>query len=113
MFFFSAAKGKAGQEALKMVKGMEDHLNVILLTVPFFYSNFLAFFAPLPNDGRTQWELSACFGDGSTKIDMMSAGDLSTIVRKFFKIVKTWIYLFCCCLGRVICKTIFLESESN
>ena len=60
-----------------------DGLNLILITVPFFYSNFLAFFVPLPNEGRTQWELSACFGDGSTKIDMMSVGDLGTLVREF------------------------------
>jgi hypothetical protein len=67
---------------LKITQGI-DGLNVILLTVPFFYTNFLAFFVPLPNEGRTQWELSACFGDGATKIDMMSVSDLGGLVCKY------------------------------
>jgi nucleoside-diphosphate-sugar epimerase len=55
-------------------------LQLILVTTPFFYSNLLAFFAPLPNEGKTQWELGACFGHGSTKIDMMYGSDLGRIV---------------------------------
>lgn len=55
-------------------------LKLILLTTPFFYSNFLAFFAPIPNEGHTQWELCASFGDGTTKLDMMSSGDLGHLV---------------------------------
>ena len=55
--------------------------------MPFFFSNFLAFFAPLPNnpdyEKATQWELSASFGDGgSTVIDMMHVADLGVLVGK-------------------------------
>ena len=64
------------------MKLLEDtpQLELILVTMPFFYSNFLAFFAPLPNEGRTQWELCASFGDGATKIDMMNVSDLGVLV---------------------------------
>lgn len=79
LFNLLSAKGKGGQAALEIVKDTPD-LRLILLTTPFFYSNFLAFFAPLPNEGRTQWELCASFGHGSTLIDMMSCADLGRIV---------------------------------
>jgi hypothetical protein len=78
----SQAKGKGGEQALKLVEGVAG-LDLVLVVVPFFYSNFLAFFTPLPNQGRTQWELAACFGDGSTKIDMMNVSDLGVVVRKW------------------------------
>ncbi|CAJ1966616.1 unnamed protein product [Cylindrotheca closterium] len=74
-----SAKGRGGEEALKMLQDT-DGINLILLSMPFFYSNFLGFFAPLPNQGRTQWELTAAFGDGSTKIDMMDPGNLGRLV---------------------------------
>lgn len=78
-----SAKGRGGEQALKMLKdGNNPNLKLVLLTLPFFYSNFLAFFCPLPNEGRTDWELSGCFGDGETKIDMMSVSDLGTLVGK-------------------------------
>jgi hypothetical protein len=76
-----SAKGKGGEYALEYLKDTPD-LKLTLVTTPFLYSNFLGFFAPLPNEGRTQWTLSACFGDGSNKIDMMGSSDLSVIVRK-------------------------------
>ena len=76
------AKGKGGEEAVRILNDIPG-LHVILLTVPFFYSNFLAFFTPLPNKSQTEWEMSACFGDGSTPIDMMNAADLGRIVRKY------------------------------
>lgn len=75
----SLAKGKGAQAAQELLKETPD-LQLILLTTPFFYSNFLAFFAPLPNDGKTQWELCASFGHGSTPLDMMSVSDLGRIV---------------------------------
>mmetsp|Transcript_11316 Transcript_11316/g.27260 ORF Transcript_11316/g.27260 Transcript_11316/m.27260 type:complete len:678 (+) Transcript_11316:252-2285(+) len=74
-----SAKGRGGEEALRMLQDTAG-INLILLSMPFFYSNFLGFFAPLPNQGRTQWELTAAFGDGSTKMDMMDAGNLGRLV---------------------------------
>lgn len=75
-----SGKGKGGEEAQRMLQDV-DGLNLILLTMPFFYSNFLAFFCPLPNNERqTQWELSGSFGDGLYKIDMMSVSDLGPLV---------------------------------
>ena len=73
-------------------------LDVILLTVQFFYSNFVGFFTPLPINNNnniseqknniTEWQLNACFGDGSTnQIDMMSTNDLSIIVRKYLCVI--------------------------
>lgn len=73
------AKGRGGETALELLQDTAG-INLILLSMPFFYSNFLGFFAPLPNQGRTQWELTAAFGDGSTKIDMMDAGNLGRLV---------------------------------
>jgi nucleoside-diphosphate-sugar epimerase len=73
------AKGKGGKAAQELLRDIPQ-LELILLTTPFFYSNFLAFFAPLPNDGKTQWELCASFGPGSTQIDMMSVSDLGRAV---------------------------------
>ena len=91
------AKGKACEEGLRIIDGIEN-LDVILLTVPFFYSNFVGFFTPLPINNNnniieqknniTEWQLNACFGDGSTnQIDMMSTNDLSIIVRKYLCVI--------------------------
>lgn len=77
-----SAKGKGGEYAVKYLKDIND-LKLTLITMPFLYSNFLGFFAPLPNERRTQWMLTACFGDGNNKIDMMSEYDLSYIIRKY------------------------------
>lgn len=77
-----SAKGKGGEAALTMLQNTPE-LKLIQLTMPFFYSNFLAFFCPLPNEGRTQWELSGCFGSGETKIDMMAVTDLGPLVGEF------------------------------
>lgn len=55
-------------------------IDLVFVTIPFLYSNFLAFFAPLPNDGKTQWELTASFGHGSTKIDMVDGNHLGRLV---------------------------------
>mmetsp|Transcript_18370 Transcript_18370/g.44361 ORF Transcript_18370/g.44361 Transcript_18370/m.44361 type:complete len:745 (-) Transcript_18370:45-2279(-) len=85
-----SSKGKAGMEALEMFRKTDDgddnsDLNLVLLTMPFFYSNFLAFFCPLPNnDKHSQWELSGSFGDGSNVIDMMSVTDLAPLVVNVF-----------------------------
>jgi len=79
-----SAKGRGGEAALKMLEGSPG-IELILLTMPFFYSNFLAFFAPLPNEGMTQWELSGSFGDGSTPIDMMDVADLGPLVVNLCK----------------------------
>jgi hypothetical protein len=78
-FFCFQAKGKGGETALKILRDTPE-LELVLLTMPFFYSNFLAFFVPLANEGKTQWELSASFGDGATKIDMMNVSDLGMLV---------------------------------
>lgn len=74
------AKGKGGAFAVDIVAPFPD-LKLTLLTVPFLYSNFLGFFAPLRDETATQWMLTACFGDGANAIDMMSASDLAKIVR--------------------------------
>jgi nucleoside-diphosphate-sugar epimerase len=78
-----SAKGKGGEYAVEYLRDIPD-LKLTLITMPFLFSNFLGFFAPLPNEGRTQWTLSACFGDGSNKIDMMGVSDLTDIVRKYY-----------------------------
>jgi hypothetical protein len=77
-----SAKGKGGEYAMEYLKDTPG-IRLTLVTLPFLYSNFLGFFAPLPNEGRTQWMLTACFGNGSNKIDMMAASDLATIVRTY------------------------------
>jgi hypothetical protein len=82
-----SAKGKGGEKAAQMLSSTTPELNLIQLTMPFFYSNFLAFFCPLPNEGRTQWELSGCFGSGETKIDMMAVTDLGILVGKFIELL--------------------------
>jgi hypothetical protein len=76
-----SAKGRGGEFAMEYLKDTHD-LKLTLITLPFLYSNFLGFFAPLRDETQTQWLLTACFGDGSNKIDMMGASDLSRIVRK-------------------------------
>ena len=94
---YFVAKGKACEEGLRIIDDI-DNLDVILLTVPFFYSNFVGFFTPLPINNNnniieqknniTEWQLNACFGDGSTnQIDMMSTNDLSIIVRKYLCVI--------------------------
>jgi hypothetical protein len=79
-----SANGSGGENAMELLRDTPD-LELILLTTPFLYSNFLAFFAPLPNEGKTQWELPAAFGDGATKIDMMSGSDLGQVVASLFE----------------------------
>ena len=109
-----SAKGKGGEYAMDLIRHYQDEIEeqglsktfgvrLTLLTLPFLYSNFLGFFAPLPNNNNTmmngtnggtdspsktttttsQWILSACFGNGNNKIDMMGSVDLTTIVRKY------------------------------
>jgi hypothetical protein len=81
-----SAKGKGGNYGIKYLQD-EPNLQLTLITLPFLYTNFLGFFAPLPTDieGRqNQWSFMACFGDGGNKIDMLSPQDLSYIVRKYF-----------------------------
>jgi hypothetical protein len=125
--YIYTAKGQGGEQALTIMEGIPG-LDLILITVPFFYSNFLAFFAPLPNPGRTQWELTACFGASSSnnnnntttttttstttattkkekKIDMMSASDLSVLVREYISI-----RFYLCCI--VYIKGIFSRIVS-
>jgi hypothetical protein len=75
------AKGKGGEYAVEYLAQYTPDLKLTLLTMPFFYSNFLGFFAPLRDETATQWMLTACFGDESNKIDMMGAADLAKIVR--------------------------------
>jgi hypothetical protein len=77
-----SAKGRGGEFAMEYLKDTPD-LKLTLLTLPFLYSNFLGFFCPLPDETKTQWTLSACFGDGTNPIDMMGTRDLTVIVRKF------------------------------
>jgi len=72
-----SGKGRAGRYALNL---LEPHpgLTLTLLTLPLLHSNFLASTIPLPDEGKTQWTISACFGDAA--IDMFSASDLQHIV---------------------------------
>ncbi|KAG7367461.1 NmrA family protein [Nitzschia inconspicua] len=74
-----SGKGRGGEEASKTLLSTPD-LKLIQLTMPFFYSNFLGFFCPLPNEERTFWELCGSFGSGDAKIDMMAVTDLGPIV---------------------------------
>ena len=78
----TTGKGRAGEEATELLDSIPG-LSLTLITLPFLHSNFLGFFTPLPNEGMTQWTISACFGDHSN-IDMFSATDLAYIVRKLF-----------------------------
>lgn len=99
------AKGKGGEYAVQYLQQQQQQqhavtetsslppLRLTLLTMPFFYSNFLGFFAPLHDETDTQWMLTACFGDGSNKIDMMGASDLAKIVRTY-KIEYIYIHIF-------------------
>jgi hypothetical protein len=82
-----SAKGRGGEFAMEYLKDTHD-LKLTLITLPFLFSNFLGFFAPLRDETQTQWLLTACFGDGSNKIDMMGASDLSRIVRKLDVLYK-------------------------
>ena len=77
-----SGKGRAGSYALRLLESMPD-LSVTLLTLPFLHSNFLASAIPLPNEGQTQWTISACLGDA--KIDMCSVSDLAYIVPKLLE----------------------------
>lgn len=76
-----SAKGKGAQYALRYLDDIGD-LKLTCLALPFMYSNFLGFFCPLPNEGRTQWVLSASLGEG--KVDMMGSADLAAIVPNIF-----------------------------
>ena len=77
-----SAKGHGGEFAMEFLNDTQD-LKLTLLTLPFLYSNFLGFFCPLPDESKTQWTLSACFGDGKNPIDMIGTRDLEVIVRKY------------------------------
>ena len=77
-----SGKGRAGSYALRLLESMPD-LSVTLLTLPFLHSNFLASAIPLPNEGQTQWTISACLGDA--KLDMCSVSDLAYIVPKLLE----------------------------
>ena len=79
-----SAKGKGAKYIVDYLGKEAPEINVTLLTMPFFFSNFLGFFCPLPDETKTQWTLAACLGDGSQKIDMMGARDLKYIVPKIF-----------------------------
>jgi hypothetical protein len=107
------AKGKGGEQALKLVEGV-DGLDLVLVMVPFFYSNFLAFFTPNPiNPERTQWELAACFGDGSTKIDMMNVSDLGVLVRKYKSKISScvWCRNVKCGLRVCVCEPYYIDED--
>jgi nucleoside-diphosphate-sugar epimerase len=93
------AKGKGGEYAVEYLQNYPD-LKLTLLTMPFLYSNFLGFFAPLRDETGTQWMLTACFGDGTNKIDMMGASDLAKIVRTYR--LLTAILAFCCCCASIL-----------
>eukprot|EP00980_Cylindrotheca_fusiformis_P029257 scaffold22778_cov166-Cylindrotheca_fusiformis.AAC.4 len=80
-----SAKGKGGEEALRLLEDTPG-IDLILLTLPFLYSNFLGFFAPLPNEENTQWELTASFGDGYTKIDMMDDSQKTDFLPSLFSV---------------------------
>jgi nucleoside-diphosphate-sugar epimerase len=90
-----SAKGRGGEYAVEFLKDIPG-LELTLITMPFLFSNFLGFFAPLPNEGRTQWSFAACMGDGSNKIDMMGVSDLSAIVRKYSALVCSYESWFAC-----------------
>lgn len=73
-------------------------LSVTLITLPFLHSNFTASATPLPAaaaassssspSGRgtpTQWSISACLGDPSHPMDMLSVSDLQYIVPVLFR----------------------------
>ncbi|GKY92180.1 NmrA-like domain-containing protein 1 [Mayamaea pseudoterrestris] len=77
------SKGRGGEYGMEYLKNISN-LKLTLLTMPFFYSAFLGFFAPLPDESKTQWQLNACFGDGTNSIDMMGASDLAYIVPNIF-----------------------------
>jgi hypothetical protein len=81
------AKGRGGKYAVQYIHDhvVNGNITITLITIPFLYSNFLSFFTPLPDETRTQWLLTGCFGDGNkNKIDMMSTSDLSIIIRMYF-----------------------------
>jgi len=80
--FTAKAKGGAFAQEYLAQNAPDGGLKLTLLTMPFLYSNFLGFFAPLRDETGTQWNLMASFGDGSNKIDMMGSSDLARIVRK-------------------------------
>lgn len=104
-----SAKGRGGEYGREYLKDIPD-LKLTLLTMPFFYSAFLGFFAPLPDDGKTQWQLNACFGDGSNKIDMMGATDLAYIVRKLM-ITSQCEMIFCYSSSSHIRLAIMFHSQ--
>ena len=63
-------------------------LSVTLITLPFLHTNFALSATPLPttSEGRTtQWSISACLGDPSHPLDMLSVSDLRYIVPTLFQ----------------------------
>eukprot|EP00804_Cyclotella_cryptica_P006737 CCRYP_015702-RA/>CCRYP_015702-RA protein AED:0.02 eAED:0.02 QI:194/1/1/1/1/1/2/358/821 len=69
-------------------------LSVTLITLPFLHSNFTASATPLPvttasspssGRGPAQWSISACLGDPSHPMDMLSVSDLQYIVPVVFR----------------------------
>jgi hypothetical protein len=73
-----SGKGRAGEYALEKIKQVPG-VKLTLLTLPLLYSTFLTWAIPLPNEGNTQWSISAAFSDKA--IDLISAHDLAYIVR--------------------------------
>ncbi|KAL9185015.1 hypothetical protein ACHAXT_002792 [Thalassiosira profunda] len=110
-----SGKGRGGEYALQLIHGITDPwkcpptsaslkspwmnaaeptssvipgLSVTLITLPFLHTNFALAAAPLPStsEGRvTQWSISACLGDASHPVDMISVSDLRYIVPVLFE----------------------------
>jgi nucleoside-diphosphate-sugar epimerase len=47
-----SAKGRGGEYAVELLKDIPG-LMLTLITMPFLFSNFLGFFSPLPNEGKS------------------------------------------------------------
>eukprot|EP00814_Leptocylindrus_danicus_P009711 CAMPEP_0116011846 /NCGR_PEP_ID=MMETSP0321-20121206/4795_1 /TAXON_ID=163516 /ORGANISM="Leptocylindrus danicus var. danicus, Strain B650" /LENGTH=766 /DNA_ID=CAMNT_0003481125 /DNA_START=108 /DNA_END=2408 /DNA_ORIENTATION=+ len=77
-----SGKGRGAEYGLQLLSDYPD-LTLSIITLPFLYSNFLALCCPLPDKGRTEWQISACLGDDA--IDMFSEHDLSFIVPEIFE----------------------------
>jgi len=77
-----SGKGRAAEYALEKLKQVPG-VKLTLLMLPCLYSSFLTWAIPLPNDGQTQWTISAALGDA--EIDIMSAHDLAFIVPEIFQ----------------------------
>jgi len=70
-------KGRGGDYGIDLTKDVEG-ITLTLITLPLLHSNFLGFAIPLPNEGKTEWTISAAFGD--SVIDIFSVEDLSIVV---------------------------------